>query len=1233
MSKDSRGKGKTKKVIVGVATIVAVAAIAVPTAITIAGGKDDAGANDNNGIIRYNIIVSSEYENIPDYSISVKNGTKISELKFLLKAIDGYTIIGIYKDQAMNHEFSDNDVLNENTKIYIKYEAQLFTVKIYDASGNLVNTEEVNYGAGISLAEPSKEEDGFAKYIFSGWVNENGDAVNINKIISDINIYPSFKTIIKEYKIGYIFTNNDYKNSLSVSVGGEPVTLDSTYYYGSKVRLRATARENNEVVEFKVKVGNGEIIDVLTEHYRHEENGEVYYECELVGNGDITIIYNEAQKEYSVGVIPAQVTVKRNGHLLSSHESIYYDDQLEITYAETEGYHKESFEVKGAYFSGEVWIVKGNLQITYTEEKNAYNLSTIPENVVIKRGNETLSSGSVIYHGDELLFLFTETTSRLTGNTKQQEGYNYNERETITNSLAINGTNRDSGYVLTVTGNITLKLSSSSTKTWEKGERLQYSLGTIPELVTVKKNGVSLSNNATIYYGDVLEITYHQDYNATTFTVSGASKTGTSSYSVTGNIKIDFVGEYKYKYLTFSECEGGYEVSAFDSTAGITDVVIPATYNGKKVVGIKDLTRKGVFSSTNIRSVTVSAGVEKIGNFAFSKCNSLTSVNLPSGLKTIGTSAFSYCESLSSVSIPSGVTTLGKNAFSNCSELASVTIPSSVNSIEQDTFNSCSNLSSISINSENSVYTSKNLSGQEYNCIINKQTKQLVRASKSGVIPSDGSVTSIGGWAYCGYNSLKSITIPSGVKTIGQCAFGNLTSLTSLSLPSGVTEIATQAFTGCTSLTSVTIPDTVKTIGAFAFQSCDSLTTLTIPESVNEAQNAFAFAQGLNRLTIESRELYKNMGDPFSYFQLWNTEIEFRVPKTFEEDTTMPFPFSYNSYVRVYGGDYYIYAKNTSLSGLYLVPSNDGYMINKVLNPTKTTFTIPESYNGTAIHTIGSYAFKDSHVNSLSLSNGLTTIAYAAFFNCSYLNNLIIPETVENIENGAFYGCISLSDIIILSADVFMQIDGISDSDQGGILRYAREVIITEETAYYATEYITNNFTSITADGFTVLRKYELTDGFNNISSNSEGYYTNSYTGTATEVYIPLKYQAYDITLISGQAFLNNKNIKYVNTGANIKVIGTYAFYGCANLTEIVIGSSVTSISENAFSGCTRLTNITIDSASIYNAATSVTALGELLANAKIIKVLKSADDGRNTYININFAKMEVGAYNIYVKK
>ena len=374
------------------------------------------------------------------------------------------------------------------------------------------------------------------------------------------------------------------------------------------------------------------------------------------------------------------------------------------------------------------------------------------------------------------------------------------------------------------------------------------------------------------------------------------------------------------------------------------------------------------------------------------------------------------------------------------------------------------------------------------------------------------------------------------------------------------------------------------------------------------------------------------MGDPFSYFQLWNTEIEFRVPKTFEEDTTMPFPFSYNSYVRVYGGDYYIYAKNTSLSGLYLVPSNDGYMINKVLNPTKTTFTIPESYNGTAIHTIGSYAFKDSHVNSLTLSNGLTTIAYAAFFNCSYLNNLIIPETVENIENGAFYGCISLSDIIILSADVFMQIDGISDSDQGGILRYAREVIITEETAYYATEYITNNFTSITADGFTVLRKYELTDGFNNISSNSEGYYTNSYTGTATEVYIPLKYQAYDITLISGQAFLNNKNIKYVNTGANIKVIGTYAFYGCANLTEIVIGSSVTSISENAFSGCTRLTNITIDSASIYNAATSVTALGELLANAKIIKVLKSADDGRNTYININFAKMEVGAYNIYVK-
>jgi len=54
-----------------------------------------------------------------------------------------------------------------------------------------------------------------------------------------INFYHSFRTVMKEYKIGYV-DGDAFKSSLSVTVGGEEVTLDSTYHYGAKIVVRAT---------------------------------------------------------------------------------------------------------------------------------------------------------------------------------------------------------------------------------------------------------------------------------------------------------------------------------------------------------------------------------------------------------------------------------------------------------------------------------------------------------------------------------------------------------------------------------------------------------------------------------------------------------------------------------------------------------------------------------------------------------------------------------------------------------------------------------------------------------------------------------------------------------------------------------------------------------------------------------------------------------------------------------
>ncbi len=105
----------------------------------------------------------------------------------------------------------------------------------------------------------------------------------------------------------------------------------------------------------------------------------------------------------------------------------------------------------------------------------------------------------------------------------------------------------------------------------------------------------------------------------------------------------------------------------------------------------------------------------------------------------------------------------------------------------------------------------------------------------SVTVPSkigSSSVTSIGSGAFSGNTSLKSVSLPVGVKKIGQEAFADCTALTSVSLPSTLESVGAGAFYGCSSLGSVNIPSGVTSLGDDAFHGCSSLKTVTIPDSV-----------------------------------------------------------------------------------------------------------------------------------------------------------------------------------------------------------------------------------------------------------------------------------------------------------------------------------------------------------------------------------------------------------------
>ena len=360
------------------------------------------------------------------------------------------------------------------------------------------------------------------------------------------------------------------------------------------------------------------------------------------------------------------------------------------------------------------------------------------------------------------------------------------------------------------------------------------------------------------------------------------------------SITIPFVGaktgvtssdtyQYPFGYIFgTSSYDGGVATTQYyygNSTSSTTyeTYYIPSSLKSVTVTGGNIL--YGAFSyCKGLTSVTIGSGVTNIGWGAFRGCTGLTSVTIPDSVTSIGYEAFFYCTRLTSVTIPDSVTSIGSSAFSGCTGLTSVTIPDRVTSIGNSVFSYCTGLTSITVAKGNTKYHSAE------NCLIGTESKTLIAGCKNSIIPTDGSVTSIGYMAFEGCTGLTSVTIPDRVTSIGFLAFANCTGLTSVTIPDSVTSIGYEAFLGCTGLTSITVAKgntkyhsagncliekesktliagcknsiiptdgSVTSIGDSAFSRRTGLTSITIPDSVTSiGDSAFSRCTGLTSITI-----------------------------------------------------------------------------------------------------------------------------------------------------------------------------------------------------------------------------------------------------------------------------------------------------------------------------------------------------------------------------------------------
>ena len=289
-------------------------------------------------------------------------------------------------------------------------------------------------------------------------------------------------------------------------------------------------------------------------------------------------------------------------------------------------------------------------------------------------------------------------------------------------------------------------------------------------------------------------------------------------------------------YSTSKDKIGEY---VFYGCSSLTSITLPPH--------VTEIGNSAFYGCRGLTSLTLPSGVTKIGNSAFSVCSGLTSITLPSGVTEIGNSAFSGCSGLTSLTLPSGVTEIGNSAFEDCSGLTSLTLPSGVTKIGSSAFKNCGLKEvGIYINGDLETYLAKGHPNIDVECGIKYYLND--KEIKNVMIPS--SVTSLGCYAFQN-SSFTSISLPSSLAFVGDGAFKNCSSLASITFSSGLVSIGSSAFSGCSGLISLILPFGLNSIGSYAFAECRNLTRITLPASLSSiADYAFENCSNIASLTI-----------------------------------------------------------------------------------------------------------------------------------------------------------------------------------------------------------------------------------------------------------------------------------------------------------------------------------------------------------------------------------------------
>lgn len=430
---------------------------------------------------------------------------------------------------------------------------------------------------------------------------------------ADYRVYPEGLIAVTEgatlsldldYAIGLWYSSNYHANvtatssSASVSVSGGKFTLSisqgagttATVKRGSTTLSSGATIYLNDSLTFTYSANTGYDIATHTVNGTSRSSG---YSWTVSANA--TVVTTATVKSFILSISAgtgSTITVNRTSSPkqgastgnLNNGATIYYSDVLKITFTASTGYDIATHTVNGTTFtSGNSHTVTAAVSVVSTATLKTFTLSInagTGSTATVKRGSTTLSDGDTITYNDVLTITFGAST-----------GYDLATH-------TVNGTTFPSGNTHTVTAAVSV-VSTATVKSFT----LSVSTGT-GSSVTVNrtsspKQGAAtgdLSDGATIYYSDVLKITFTPStgYSIAVHTVDGVDFTSGGSKTVTANVAVVATATVKVFTLTI------------DAGVGTT-IAVERTSSPKQGAPTGNLSNGDTIYYSDVLSVTFAA--------------------------------------------------------------------------------------------------------------------------------------------------------------------------------------------------------------------------------------------------------------------------------------------------------------------------------------------------------------------------------------------------------------------------------------------------------------------------------------------------------------------------------------------------------------------------------------------------------------------------------------------------